>query len=250
MTECPDIELWPQLAAGEVAERDAAGLRIHAHECAACGTRLAQSQALIAALARPALAADPRRVHALMRAVDAAPRRRLPVWAPVAVAAGLAAVAVPFLAGDRGELTSRGGNSLTWRQRAAAELRPLASPSKPVAAGAALSARAPLAVWYRNIEPSAALQLLAFVVDGEGEVHWVAPAWTGGAAPQAIALPRSEGAALMPESFVAEGAAPGDGLLVTVVSDSALALERLEQAAPAARRDPASLFPGALVWAT
>jgi len=247
MTACPDIELWPQLAAGDVAEREAAGLREHASGCAACGARLAESQALIAALSRPALAADPRRVQALMRAVDASPPRRLPLWVPLAAAAVVAAVIVPFALRDRRELQARGGDALTWRQRAAAELRPLASPSKPVAPGMPLSARAPLAIWYRNIEPSAALQLLAYVVDGAGEVHWVAPAWPAGQAPPAAAaLPRSERAALMPESFVAEGAAPGDGLLVTIISDSPLSLERVEAAA--ARRDPAALFPEALVW--
>jgi hypothetical protein len=248
VTECPSLELWPQLAAGDLPEREAAALRVHADGCSACAGLLTDSRGLLAALARPAAAPEAARVQALMRAVEAPAPSRLGFLVPIAVAAGLIAIAVPLATRPSGELTPRGAE-LTWRQRAHAELRPLAAAAKPVSPGTLLPARAPLSVWYRNLETAAPLKLLAFVVDGAGEVHWVAPAWPEGQpTPAPAVLPRAEGAALMPESFVAEGAAAGDALLVTVVSDATLSVDTVEHAPPAQRRDPASLFPGALVW--
>jgi hypothetical protein len=251
MSECPSHELWPQLAAGDLPEREAQQLRAHVGGCSACSERLTASQGLLAALAQPAAQPDERRVQALMRAADAPPRR---LAAPLALAAGLAAAAalVPLwvVSVQRGEgFTARGGGEASWRQRVRAEIRPLGAAARPVGAGASLAARAPLTVWYRNLETRLDLQLLAFVVDGAGEVHWLSPAWAAGApAPAPGHLPRAEGDALMPDAFVADGAAPGSGTLVTVISSAPLSLQPIELAPPDVRRDPVVLFPGAVVW--
>ncbi len=252
MTPCPAHSEWPRLLDGVVEERRAQHLRAHATGCPPCARRLARAAALLDALARPAVEPDPARVARLMAHLDAAnpPRPVLvPRLAIAAAAMALAVVAWVGLRPDPGTFTPR-GSSAGWPSKVHAELRVLSDVAHPVAADAGLSSSTAITVWYRNVETSRDLFVLAYLLDGVGEAHWVAPAWPEArqGAPVASRLPRAEGVALFEESFVPESPAPGRGQLVAVICPEPRSTGVVEAAPPPRRGDAEALFPGCVVW--
>jgi hypothetical protein len=251
VSACPDVDLWPRLLDGDLPEREAHALRAHAAGCTRCTAELESSERLLSALSRPAAAA-PQKVRALMQAIEqAAPPRRPALTLGLAAAAAVAVIAAvgalrPF--SNDGAFTPRGA-TLGWRQKVRAEVRPLEHAAQPLKPGAALRGDAPLAVWYRNLEEDKPLYLLAWLVDGAGEVHWIVPTWPqGGDAPSSARLPRADVAALMPEAFVADEPQGGAGMLITVVSQRPLSAQAVEDTRPDNRSRAETLFPDALVW--
>ncbi|MBX7117181.1 MAG: hypothetical protein K1X64_22885 [Myxococcaceae bacterium] len=251
MKPCPSSETWPRLLEGDLPEREAQTVREHVQTCTVCAAQLEETRALLGALAKPLAEPDAQRVRKVMKRVRETERqpqwsRR---WVPLAVAAtaALASVAVWWRPGAPGTFTARGGNT-QWRQRVSVEVRSALNAGQKWAARASLMAETPLVVWYRNIEKTRPLYLAAFLVDGAGEVHWVAPAWPADEPPPLLAeLPVSDSDALMPWSFIPANPAAGDGELVTWVVDEALNVEAVEQAEAARRVGTQVSLPG-VVW--
>ena len=250
MKPCPPSDVWPRLLEGDLPEREAQPIRENAKECTVCAAQLEETRALMGALAKPVAESDGQRVRQVMERVRASERqphwsRR---WVRLAVtAAALASVALWWRPRAPDTFTARGG-AVEWQQRVGVDVRSALNAGQKWAPPAVLAANTPLVVWYRNIEKTRPLYLAAFLVDGAGEVHWVAPAWAADEpAPALGELPMSDSDALMPWSFIPANPASGEGELVTWVVDEALNVEAVEQAEAARRVGTQVSLPG-VVW--
>jgi hypothetical protein len=253
----PHDELW-RLLDGELSENRAAAVRAHVARCPACAAAQAALRARLERIDAPVPgvpSADAVRA-VLARAQAGAPAARprrpsLLLLAAPLVAAAAAALAVVALRSPPEPFTPRGGE-VAWVELVGVELWTV-EPLRLVEPGARISDAAALVARYRNASAAPA-HLLAFGIDGRGEVHWLYPAFLDGRTdPPAVVLPPRSAAPLADGAVLSEVPA-GSLQLVTLVSPQPLhvrsiealpaperALERLRARFPLARIDALSV---------
>jgi hypothetical protein len=246
---CPTPEELTGLLDGELTENRAARLRGHAAGCTACAAELEAQRRLVARLRAPvpgvpspgALAAVMGRLDRAGAPAAAPPARRRVAWVAglSAAAAALLALAGTLPARERDAFAPRGAE-VAWTSKVGVELWALEGRPRRLQEGDLLPAGVALVASYSNVDPAPAW-LLAFAVDGRGEVHWLYPAWLDPATdPPATRLEGSAVQRALPESVVLEGVPEGALRLVTVVSPRSHRVSEIEDAGPA------GLEPGAL----
>ncbi|MFZ5439671.1 MAG: hypothetical protein ACOZQL_06665, partial [Myxococcota bacterium] len=179
------------------------------------------------------------------------PRSASRVVGPLAVAAAVTLVAGGgwLLATRDAGLTPRGGADVRdWRQRVAAELRPVDAVQRAVEAQASLPVSTRWALWYRNAETQRPLYLLAYVVDARGDVHWLTPAYEVAAHEPPPTTLRSAQAEQLLEEVVQFDASPGPATLVTAISLAPASVLELDAAPPDVLRHLEQRLPDAVVW--
>lgn len=244
---CPTATSWVAFSAGQLPPAESSALRAHALCCPRCKGELAFASALSSQAAAATVDVD-----GLSARVMQATAKRPGVSRPAVLA--LAAVLVAMVSGGlarefwSSELTARGGASAHWQKRVAAELRPVTDVKAPVAVGQSVPAATRWALWYRNAETERPLYLLAYVVDAQGALHWLAPAYlVAGQEPSPIALPSAPAAQLLGE-VVQFDATLGPATLVTVVSTVPGSILAFESSPEVASARPEEFLPGAVVW--
>jgi hypothetical protein len=245
---CPHPDEWLRLLDGELTENRGAELRAHAGGCAACARALQQAETLLVRLAAPVPGVpSPGSVAALMARLDqplpaARPRRRVVLWSGAGIAAA-AAVALlllrPPAREEAGDFTPRGG-PVAWSSAVGVELWAVEAPLRRVGPGSLLAAGTPVVATASN-GSAAPAYLLAFALDGRGEVHWLYPAFLDARTdPLAVRLEPGTPRRALPDGAVLEGLPPGPLRLVTIVSRTPLAVSAVERLAPG-EREPAAL---------
>ena len=250
-----------RLLDGELTENRAAALRAHLGTCGACATELETLRQIVARVSAPvpdvppdgALAA----VMGRLASEDAPPRRR-PGVARLALALGglaaasavavVAVILLPHEARDRGEFSPRGA-PMDWSRKVGIELWALEAGPRRLSPGDRLAPGVPLVGSFSNVDAAPAY-LLAFALDGRGEVHWLYPAFMDPRGdPASIRLDASVVQRALPDSVVLEDVAPGGLRFVFVVTREPLRVSSVEAAA-VRERTPEALrarWPGARV---
>lgn len=243
---CPRHDILVALGDGELPESQARSVRAHASGCTRCKSELAELAAIADDLRAPVPGALGLRsaedfadeVLAKLGAPRTGPRdRRLPRWVGVLAAAAVLPLAVTaahrFAQAPRatGEWTARGV------PRAPAAMRTLVTFGRvsgttfePLADGARLEADALLAAEIAGTE-GPPRYLLAFLIDGSGERHWIYPSYEPGAPPpSSIALPVSVAPRVLGSMVRLDRPAPGRARLVAVVLERSETVDYVEQA--------------------
>ncbi len=244
---CLTDDQWTSFFSNEGAV-DEETLRGHAETCSRCRQALEQRNLVSSVVAAP-VAFDEAR---FLSGLEARASVRRP---PAAAMAALAAAALVIIGLGRQwrssgtEFEARGSNAGHWHTRVSAELRRVDAPTSALTEGQVLAANSTLSVWYRNLEFSRPLFVLAYLVDASGELHWVTPAYRAvGVEPQPSILRASNREALWPESVELEGPATGAGVLVVIITEAPGSVLQLEAAPRGLRADPTEQFPGAVIW--
>jgi hypothetical protein len=232
---CEHEERALAYVAGDLSALERASFLAHARGCKRC-TGVSQ---MSGALNQPAAP-----VPALVDAVLARTQRRpLRSWVPLA-ASLLVVVSASAWWRSSGPTVQARGEVLAWHQRAGVELRPLNAVARQLSEGSRVPVAERWALWYRNTETDQPLFVLAYVLDAQGELHWVAPGYvSAGQEPAAVLLPVSNGGQLMSEVTELETPAAGSALAVTLLSRAPLSVLALEAAPAETRRNPEVLWP-------
>jgi hypothetical protein len=239
-TPCPAPEELLRLLDGELTENRAGALRSHAAGCRACGGELRLQERLVARIAAPMPGLDGgATVAAAMGRLDAAPPApALPArwrpgprtWAGLAAAAAL--LLVVNLPHRRADVFTARGAPVAWSQKVGVELWALEGQPRRLGPGDELPRGVPVVASYSNIDPGAAY-LLAYAIDGRGEVHWLYPAFTSpGGDPEALRLDGAVVQRALPDSAVFEDVPAGALRFVTVVTRQPHRLSEIEAARP------------------
>ncbi len=244
---CLTDDEWTSFFSNE-GEVDEEALRGHAETCTRCRQALEQRNLVSSVVAAPVPFDEARFLSGLEARASV---RRPPAAAMAALAA--AALLVIGLGWQwrtlEGEFEARGGPAGQWHTRVSAELRRVDAPTVALTDGQLLAANSKLSVWYRNLEFSRPLFVLAYLVDARGELHWVTPGYrTVGVEPQPAMLLASNRETLWPESIELEDPAPGAGMVVVIISEAPGSVLQLEAAPRGLRADPTEQFPGAVIW--
>jgi len=227
-------------------EGDDAAWAEHAHGCEACAARLRSARAIRLAATAPVKINEAQ----LLARVEARLGRRRPPLGLLAVAAGLGlAVFGGFQMLGTGTVQARGEGESDWRAHVTVEVRRLEAPNVSLANDEVLEAQVPLTLWYRNVETTAPLFMLAYLVDASGELHWLAPTYVAeGVEPPPAMLRAARGEQLWTSSVVVDGPAPGPATLFVVVSRAPASVVQFEAGAKANRLHPERAFSDVLVW--
>jgi hypothetical protein len=254
MSTCPRTPELVRLLDGELTENRAAGVRAHLDACAACTAELDAQRTLVGRIAAPIpeLRLD-EALSSVMRRLDLAEAAHVPLRprrvAGLAVPAlgGLAAAAVvlvalalsPDRAPDRGEFSARGA-SVAWSRKVGVELWALEGGPRRLSAGDRLAPGVALVGAFSNVDAAPA-HLLAFALDGHGDVHWLYPAFDDpGSDPASVRLEGSVIQRALPESVILQDVPPGPLRFVLVVSREPLRVSSIESVGVAGRT-PAAL---------
>jgi hypothetical protein len=266
---CPTEPELAALVDGELAESRAHAVRDHAGACVPCRRTVAQLEQVTALVRAPVAGALGRHssesfADLVLAQLDRPRATRARMWPRVA---GFAAVAAALAALALG---------LVWRHRAPAD--EWAARGSPPGAPAGESVRRVLLRFGRisgdhfdPITPGATIYpneviaaevgrtgrrplfLLAFVVDAEGERHWIYPAYEVGAPPpSAEPLPAADVPRVLSTMTRLSGPAAGPARLVAIVLTKPASVDPIESAAleDLSREKLASHFPNALVTET
>ncbi|OJY26149.1 MAG: hypothetical protein BGO98_36885 [Myxococcales bacterium 68-20] len=265
---CPRHDVLIALGDGELPESQARSVRAHAGGCTRCQSELAELDAIADDLRAPMPGALGRRsaedfadeVLAKLDARRTEPREsRIPRWIGLLAAAAvlpLAVTAAHHLAQApraTSEWTARGGSSAPATMRTLVTFgRVSGTTFEPLADGARLEADALLAAEIGGTEGPPRF-LLAFLVDGAGERHWIYPSYEPGAPPpSSIALPVTVTPRVLGSMVRLDRPASGRARLVAIVLQRSESVDYIEQA-PRGELSSEQLeahYPGALVITT
>jgi hypothetical protein len=265
---CPTEPELAALVDGELAESRAHALRDHAGTCMPCRRAIGQLEQVTALVRAPIAGALGRHskesfADLVLAQLDRPRATRARRWPLVAGLTAIASVATLIAV-------------LVWHERAPAE--EWAARGSPPGAPAGESVRRVLLRFGRisgdhfdpitpgaTIYPSEVIAaevgrtgrrplfLLAFVVDAEGERHWIYPAYEVGAPPpSAEPLPTADVPRVLSTMTRLSGPATGPARLVAIVLTKPASVEPIETAPleDLSREKLASHFPNALVTET
>ncbi|MDF2694747.1 MAG: hypothetical protein K0S65_3130 [Labilithrix sp.] len=261
---CPDQEVLIALSDGELGESRARAVRAHIDECTRCRGELAQLGTLAADLrARMRGALRGRSAEAFADDVLASLERprtkatRFPTWLGLLAAAAM----LPLTIGLAHRSLRTTPNVDEWAARGAvmsaeATKRTLVqfgrvsgTTFEPLSEGSRLEADALIAAEVGGTE-GPPRYLLAFLVDAEGERHWIYPAYEPGAPPpDAIALPATAPPRVLSSMVRLDRPASGPGRLVAIVLPRTESVEHVEHAPleQLGREELSNHYGGALV---
>jgi hypothetical protein len=265
---CPTEPELAALVDGELAESRAHAVRDHAGACNPCRraiTQLEQVTALVGAPVAGALGRHSSESFAdLVLAQLDRPRptraRRWPLWPGLAAVAAAVALALGLVLHHRAPADE-------WAARGSPHGAPTSESVRRVLlrfgriSGDHFDPITPGATIYPNEVIAAevgrtgrrSLFLLAFVVDAEGERHWIYPAYeVGTPPPSAEPLPTADVPRVLSTMTRLSGPATGPARLVAIVLTKPTSVEPIESAAleDLSREKLASHFPNALVTET
>ena len=248
-TPHPNPSEWIELVDGQLPVVRAQALREHAHDCNACQAQLEGIEELVGRIRAPWLEApSPDAVAKVMVRVRTQPSRptlgraRRARWASIAGGVGLAAALLFFARSpaprDEAGMQPRGGGAKLAR---ADRTRVSVQVGKRIlSAGARVGANAAFSVTYWSVE-TATTYLMVFLVDSEGEAHWIYPAYTRAEErPVSTVLAPSAGERALPDTVTLESPAHGAAHLFTVLSSHPLEVASVE-GLPRERRSLPSL---------
>ncbi len=256
---CPKPEELLRLIDGELTENRGSRLRSHLSTCRSCAQELEAQERLVARIAATVDGLpSPGAAQAVLRRLDAAaaPRPRdLPRWRAALLCAGglatvaaLAFVALPRGARDGGEFRTRGA-AVAWTSKVGIEVWALEATPRKLAAGARVAQGTAFVASYSNVDTAPA-HLLAFALDGEGEVHWLYPGYEDASTdPAAVRLEPRHVQQALPEAVALEGVPVGPLRIVWIISRGPLRVSSVE-APPTGERTLEAVrarFPGAVV---
>jgi Putative zinc-finger len=239
----PDVDELTRYLDGEVSENRAAAIREHLAGCAGCRDVLELERQLVADLAAPVAFADAELVAGLVRRLDAAPARRAAprwLWPSCATVATLGAVLAVFVAtrspDDAGELHARGGDhsgepaASAIARRVGLAVYSISPDRARLGDGSRVAPGTAYALSYRNRHDEP-LYVLAFAVDSQDAIHWLAPGYVDPSTdPLAAPFPRSDHETMFSDAVVFDDIPTGRLRIVTIVSpmrERISAVERL-----------------------
>lgn len=241
MTPCPGGEELLRLLDGEVTENRALELRQHLAGCPSCARAARAHEAFLARLAAPVPGVpSPGAVERVMRRVVAEPptpsRRRtwrlaFPAGA-LALAAAAAAILVAVIRPPHPSVFLARGGPAAWERKVGVELWTAEAPPHRLTEELLVSPATAYVATYRNLTGATAY-LLAFAVDGAGQVHWLYPAFLDPSADPASLPLEAIASGTLPESVELEQVPPGELRLFTILSPGPLSVSQIERLGPA-----------------
>lgn len=238
----PTVDELARYLDGELSENRAAAIREHLAGCASCRAALDLERQLVADLAAPVACPDAARVARLVQRLDAAPVRRIvPRWlwpgcAAVATLAAVVWVATTRSPDDLGELAARGQDHSgetavdAIARRAGLAIYSVSPDRARLEDGSRVAPGTAYALSYRN-RHAQPLYVLAFAVDAQDAIHWLAPAYVDPSSdPLASPVPWSDHETMSSDAVVFDDMPAGRLRIVTIVSpirERISAIERL-----------------------
>lgn len=249
---CLTDDAMLELEAGLLDEAATAQAREHVASCKACHPRAEALSRLTHTLRADA----PSRLTAAMVVERATARpRAIGRTVGLLLATSLAAGTITLALRTPEDGFSARGDRTPWKQRVA--MKALGAPIGLLEPGAAVPRDALFTIAAFGVAPADRLQVLAFIVDGRGEVHWVAPEWTN---PQSVPVPLA-----LTEQSAAFVGAPGGAVrtlahsvqfsdlplgratFITITAEQGLEVLRIERLADKSEAGVRAAFPEALI---
>ena len=245
---CPSEEELFHLVDGGLVEDRSRAVRAHVATCSRCTAELDGQERLLRRVASPLEEASQLSTASVMSRLDrSAPVPLRSRARAVMVSAGLlvaAASAALFFSGSESGFQARGsGTADAWSVEVVVKSLSSADPLE----GAVVPANAPFVVSYRSVGARPAY-LMVFVVDSQGVVHWLYPAYTQASTdPQSVALVAATTLTALPEAIVPEAPAPGGAVAFVLLTHDPQRVSSVEALRPIDAASLRSHFPGARV---
>ncbi len=230
---CLEHDALFHLSLGYLTEETAVSARAHLMGCATCQAVLQTVEGLSRAIASPVEPSKLAPADVAARAMQAplTVERSRYRW-PLAVAAGLAlcmAAGLAMRVEPTDRVTPRGG-AKSWAERVTAKI--VTSDGHFIETGARVRADVLLTASVRGLAPEDSLHLLAFIVDSNHQIHWIAPSWADSnqAPPTAQAISPNAGAdVILPTVVRFDDLAKGGALAVTALATRVASVLDVEQ---------------------
>jgi hypothetical protein len=255
--KCPTVEELLRAEFGELLTHRASEVERHVAACASCtGLQRDQRELLSALAASPQLPlSDPQFVLGVMARLDESrrasvelPRRSVRWIVGVAAVAAMAAAVmmVPRLVQHEDAFAARGSKRHESTSTFVEVLRVRPNGLEPIR-GTTLRPGDGIGVRFANPSKMSRF-LMVFLVDGQGEVHWIYPAYVDPASnPTSVLLAPDSALQLLDETVEPAAPAPGPLRVATLVTAQPLTVKEVEARIRGQVPDLERLFPSAQV---